>query len=196
MRAFLVVNCQSALVWLAAPSAWSPAATETCPAGAVTVVADITGHRPDAADGADGTLESPAYPDDPASGSAFTTEANVDAQYPKECLPTTKVGLPARGDFWAIPLPCLEIPLQSVQAAKKSAALPVDELRSAIISRTRVGPSIGRVGARVNSRRPWCAVGGAGTWTIAHACSPTGAVLSAPRAPCAPSSVSLAIRRK
>src|SRR5262249_60330883 len=60
------------------------------------------------------------------------------------------------------------------------------ELRSAIILRPRVGPSIGRVGARVNAHRPWCAVGGAGTWTIAHACHPTDAVLSAPRAPCAP----------
>src|SRR5262249_45592643 len=50
------------------------------------------------------------------------------------------------------------------------------ELRSAIILRPRVGPSIGRVGARVNAHRPWCAVGGAGTWTIAHACHPTDAV--------------------
>ena len=39
-------------------------------------------------------------------------------------------------------------------ARRRSAALPVDELRSAIILRTRVGPSIGRVGARVNARRP------------------------------------------
>jgi hypothetical protein len=53
----------------------------------------------DAADGADGTLESPAYPDDPASGSAFTTEANADAQYPKECLPTTKAACQRAGIF-------------------------------------------------------------------------------------------------
>jgi hypothetical protein len=41
---------------------------------------------------------------------------------------------------------------------------PSRELHSAIVSRTRVGPSIDRVGARVNARRLWCAVGGAGTW--------------------------------
>jgi hypothetical protein len=37
-----------------------------------------------AADGADGIFERPTYPDDPAAGTAFPTERNVDAQHPEE----------------------------------------------------------------------------------------------------------------
>jgi hypothetical protein len=44
----------------------------------------------DSADRADGIFESCAHPDDPASGSAFTTERNVDAQCPQERLRTTQ----------------------------------------------------------------------------------------------------------
>jgi hypothetical protein len=40
----------------------------------------------DAADGADGIFLSGTYPNDPASGPAFATEGNVDAQYPQERL--------------------------------------------------------------------------------------------------------------
>jgi hypothetical protein len=40
----------------------------------------------DAAGRADGIFESCTHPDDPASGSTFTTERNVDAQYPQEHL--------------------------------------------------------------------------------------------------------------
>jgi hypothetical protein len=40
----------------------------------------------DAADGADGIFERPPYPDNPVSGSALTTERNVDAQCPQERL--------------------------------------------------------------------------------------------------------------
>ena len=45
----------------------------------------------DAADGADGIFERRAYPDYSASGSAFTTEGNVDAERPKKRLRATQV---------------------------------------------------------------------------------------------------------
>jgi hypothetical protein len=44
----------------------------------------------DDADGADGIFRPRMDPDYPGSSSPFTTEANVDAQYPKECLRTTQ----------------------------------------------------------------------------------------------------------
>ena len=55
----------------------------------------------------------------------------------------------ARG-FLGQPVLSLEVPslLRLPPARRRSAALPVHEPRSAMISRTRVGPSIGRVGAR------------------------------------------------
>ena len=40
----------------------------------------------DAADGADGIVAKSTHPDDSVSGSAFTTERNVDAQGPQERL--------------------------------------------------------------------------------------------------------------
>jgi hypothetical protein len=45
----------------------------------------------DVADGADGIFQRRAYPDYSASGSAFTTEGNVDAERPKEALRPTQV---------------------------------------------------------------------------------------------------------
>jgi hypothetical protein len=47
----------------------------------------------DAADGADGSTHS----DDPASGSAFTTERNVDAQCPQEGLRATQAATAGTG---------------------------------------------------------------------------------------------------
>jgi len=44
----------------------------------------------DDADGADGIFWSRMNPDHPGSSSALTTEGDVDAQYPKECLRTTQ----------------------------------------------------------------------------------------------------------
>jgi hypothetical protein len=43
----------------------------------------------DDADGADGIFGPRMNPDHPGSSSAFTSEGDVDAQYPKECLRTT-----------------------------------------------------------------------------------------------------------
>jgi hypothetical protein len=51
----------------------------------------------DAADGADGIFEAPAYPNDPAAGMAFTAERNVDAQHPKERLRAPQPAPSARG---------------------------------------------------------------------------------------------------
>ena len=45
----------------------------------------------DAADGADGIFDRRAHPDYSLSGSAFTTEGNVDAERPKKCLRPTQV---------------------------------------------------------------------------------------------------------
>jgi hypothetical protein len=42
------------------------------------------------ADGADGMFGPRMNPDHPGSSSAFTTEGDVDSQYPKECLRTTQ----------------------------------------------------------------------------------------------------------
>jgi hypothetical protein len=68
--------------------------------------ADGRGHRldrgsiaADAANGADGIFESPAYPDDPAAGMAFTTERNVDAQSPQERLRATQAASEHAGIF-------------------------------------------------------------------------------------------------
>ena len=58
--------------------------SQTSPAGGGGGRPDLGFMITDAADGADGIFESPTYPDDPAAGVAFTTERNVDAQYPKE----------------------------------------------------------------------------------------------------------------
>jgi hypothetical protein len=44
----------------------------------------------DDADGADGIFRPRIDPNYPGSSSPFTTESNVDAQYPKECLRTTQ----------------------------------------------------------------------------------------------------------
>ena len=92
----------------------------------------------DAADGADGIFECRANPDDPAAGAAFTTERDVDAQRPQERLrPAQAAGERARvfGPAGA----SLEMPslLRPAPARRRSAALPVHELRSAMISRTQ-----------------------------------------------------------
>jgi hypothetical protein len=68
--------------------------------GSVAVVAGGTERRlarprivvwvADDADGADGIFRPRMNPDDPGSSSAFTTEGDVDAQYPKEWLRTTQ----------------------------------------------------------------------------------------------------------
>src|SRR5262249_31680201 len=44
----------------------------------------------DDADGADGIFRHRTDPDHSGASSAFTTEGDVDAQYPKECLRTTQ----------------------------------------------------------------------------------------------------------
>jgi hypothetical protein len=51
------------------------------------------------ADGADGIFERRAHPDYSASGSAFTTEGNVDAERPKKRLRPTQVAGEGAGIF-------------------------------------------------------------------------------------------------
>jgi hypothetical protein len=53
----------------------------------------------DAADSADGIFDSCTHPDDPASGSAFTTERNVDAQCPEERLRAAQAASEGTGIF-------------------------------------------------------------------------------------------------
>ena len=50
-----------------------------------------SGPNADAADGADGIFERRAHPDYSISGSAFTTEGNVDAERSKKCLRPAQV---------------------------------------------------------------------------------------------------------
>jgi hypothetical protein len=54
----------------------------------------------DDADGADGILWPRMDPDHPGSSSALTTEGNVDAPYPKECLRTTQSAGEFPGILW------------------------------------------------------------------------------------------------
>jgi hypothetical protein len=81
-------------------------------------------------------------------------ESNVCAQCPQERLRATQ----SAGEFAGIFGPASALAQRSwllwAPARQSSAALPLHEPRSAMISRTRVGPSIGRVGARVNARQP------------------------------------------
>src|SRR3989442_1280016 len=90
----------------------------------------------DAADGADGVFSRRMHLDDPASGAAFTTEGNLDAVRRDVCGRRRRPAS-ARG-LLGHPVPALEMPplLQSLPARRRSAALPVHELRSAMSSRT------------------------------------------------------------
>jgi hypothetical protein len=47
----------------------------------------------------DGIFERVTYPDNPVSRSAFTTERNLDAQYPKERLRATQAARERAGIF-------------------------------------------------------------------------------------------------
>ena len=86
--------------------------------------------------------------EDPASGPAFPAEGNVDAQCSQERLRATQAASECAGIFGPASALTQEVVAAAVGAGpQKMAALPVDELRSAMISRTRVGPSIGRAGA-------------------------------------------------
>jgi hypothetical protein len=58
-----------------------------------------SGPSADAADGADGISERLAQLDYPASGSAFTTEGNLDAERPKKCLRPAQVASEGAGIF-------------------------------------------------------------------------------------------------
>ena len=101
----------------------------------VIVIADDA----DGADGADGIFDRRTHPDHPASGSAFTTEGNFDAQRPKERLRATQAAGERAGIFWpagAAPSRCRHC-RRSAPARRRSEALPVHELRSAMISRTQ-----------------------------------------------------------
>jgi len=91
-----------------------------------------------AADGADGVCERRVHPDDPGSGAAFTTEGHLDAGGPQEGLRPAQTAGERRG-FLGQPAPYLEMPslLRSAPARRRSAALPIHELRSAMISRTQ-----------------------------------------------------------
>src|SRR5262245_11723721 len=88
----------------------------------------------DAADGADGMFGT-RHADHSRSCSAFAREGNLDAQRPQERLrPPQSAG---RGVFGQ-PALVFQTSLPAKSAARKrSAALPVHELRSAIMSRTR-----------------------------------------------------------
>jgi hypothetical protein len=55
----------------------------------------------DDADGADDVFWPRADPDHSGSSSAFTTEGDVDAQYPKERLRTTQAAPRPRGGSWS-----------------------------------------------------------------------------------------------
>jgi hypothetical protein len=55
----------------------------------------------DGADGFDGIFERRTYPDDPASGSAFATERNVDAPVPAGRFARDAGGQRASADFLA-----------------------------------------------------------------------------------------------
>jgi hypothetical protein len=53
----------------------------------------------DVADGADGIFQRRAYPDYSASGAAFTTKGNVDAEHPKKCLCPAQMPSESAGVF-------------------------------------------------------------------------------------------------
>src|SRR6266446_8179800 len=67
----------------------------------------------DAADGADGIFEGCTHPDDPASGSAFTTKRNVDAQRAQKGLRTSQ----PPGKSAGIPWPGLAVPRSAIAPA-------------------------------------------------------------------------------
>jgi hypothetical protein len=76
------------------------------------------------------------YPDYSASCSAFTTEGNVDAERPKKRLRPTQVAGEGAGIFGpADAVVCVTGPFAA--GRRRSAALPVQELRSLMNSRTR-----------------------------------------------------------
>jgi hypothetical protein len=72
----------------------------------------------------DGIFERVTYPDNPVSRSAFTTERNLDAQYPKERLRATQAAR-ERAGILGQPARSLEMPLLLGPAPrrKRSAAL-------------------------------------------------------------------------
>src|SRR5258708_37193578 len=53
----------------------------------------------DVADGADGIFQRRAYPDYSASGAAFTTKGNVEAEHPKKCLCPAQMPSESAGVF-------------------------------------------------------------------------------------------------
>src|SRR5262249_51652595 len=93
----------------------------------------------DDADGAASIFWPRTDPDHSGSGSAFTTEGDVDAQYPKECLRTTQ----SAGEFPGTLVGQAAVPLgrlgsaRAAPARRRSEALPVHVLRFAMICRTQ-----------------------------------------------------------
>jgi hypothetical protein len=67
----------------------------------------------DAADGADDIFMNCTYPDDPATGSAFATERNLDAHCPQERLRPTQAASERAGIFG----PAGTVPRNAVTAA-------------------------------------------------------------------------------
>jgi hypothetical protein len=97
-----------------------------------------TGQVADGADGTDGIFLSCSYPNDPASGPAFPAEGNVDAQCPQERLRATQAASECAGIFGP---QCARSKGRGCSGgrrpAKSSAALPIHQLRSAMMSRAR-----------------------------------------------------------
>jgi hypothetical protein len=112
----------------------------------------------DSADAADGIFRRFAYPDHSRSGAAFPTERNVDPHRLKTCLKPAR----ARG-FFVRPVLSPDCEICSMLIRKRSAALPVHELRSLMSSRTKAAigsasiylrPCVRRVGAAESARGP------------------------------------------
>jgi len=101
--------------------------------GARIVVKLLTRVLIEVAVAADGVSDGRMYPDDPVSGMAFTTEGDLDTQVPRKVCARRKRPASARG-LLGQPVPALEAPplLRSAPTRRRSAALPVHELRSAI----------------------------------------------------------------
>src|SRR5271166_5048098 len=139
----------------------------------------------DAADGADGIFERRAHPDYSASGSAFTTEGNVDAESPKKCLRPTQVpGQGARIFGPAGPVACLPRAFntnpQKIGGAARPGAALAHELPHASSDRVRVddaldrGLAVGCVGARESTGGPeGCFASGGPERKVGHARQPT-----------------------
>jgi hypothetical protein len=134
-----------------------------------STIADPT----DGTDGTDVIFRRSAYPDYSGSGSAFTTERNVNAKRPKKCLRPTQV--PSQGARIFYPpgaVACLRAAFnanpQKIRGAARPRATLAHEFPNARNDRVGIDDTlnrvlaVGRVGASESASGPECRFAGRG----------------------------------